>query len=56
MKIPKLLPKNIVRQYEANPMKIRGWGAVIGASLVMLSILVEGLRQDAEDEKKNKKA
>ena len=56
MKVSRIVPKNILRQYEANPMKIKGWGAVVGASLVMLAILVEGMRQDAEDAKKETKA
>ena len=54
MKVPKIIPKNIVRQYEANPMKIKGWGAVAGAGLVMLAILAEGMRRDAEDAKEKK--
>ena len=54
MKISKIFP-NIARQYEENPLKIKGWAAVMGAGLVMISILAEGLRQDAQDAK-NKKA
>ena len=40
---------HLKNEYEENPMKVKGWGAVLVSLACMAGVVIAGIRQDNKD-------
>ena len=40
---------HLKNEYEENPMKVKGWGAVLVSLACMAGVVIAGIRQDKKD-------